>query len=155
MGIEHASGDIFAKMDDDDYYGANYLTDSVQALLYSGADCVGKETYFTYGEGPDKLYVRTPGRQHVMTKFVIGTTLVAHKKIFPEVSFGDTRVGEDTIFLKRLQAAGRELYSHSRYNYIKFFARSLDHHTWKISEDEYLGKAKEFIDGYAKDSVCF
>lgn len=157
LGVESARGEIFAKMDDDDYYGEHYLTDSVLALDYSGAECVGKETYFTYAAGRDKMYVRMPKREHRFCKFVIGTTLVARRSIYPRVRFGDRRVGEDTAFLNELADAGMRLYSHSRYGYIKYYAASTGHHTWKVEEAEYLNGrvAKFFARGFEPDRVCF
>lgn len=154
-GVAMASGNLFAKMDDDDYYGENFLLDSVHALNYSRADCVGKETYFTYSEGFDQVFLRSPGRENRYTQFVIGTTLVGKTSLFPEISFGDKRVGEDTVFLKRMAEAEKIVYSHSQYNYLKFYGKSLDRHTWKIEADEYLGKAKYIGDGYDKDRYCF
>jgi len=154
-GVAAAQGNLFAKMDDDDYYGENYLVDSVHALNYSDADCVGKETYFTYAEGLDQIFMRSPGREHRYTQFVIGTTLVGKTSLFPEILFGDRRVGEDTVFLKRLAKAGKKVYSHSPYNYFKFYGKSLDRHTWKIEPDEYLGKATLMGNGYDKERYCF
>lgn len=155
IGVAESNGDIFAKMDDDDYYGAAYLEDSVLALEYSGAECVGKESYFTYSEGRNELYLQGAGLQHRNTKFTIGTTLVGYRSLFPEVSFGNTRVGEDSAFLRRLERAGKTIYSHSQYNYIKFYAKNLSHHTWQIDEESYLKNAKRVTDGYAKELVCF
>jgi len=154
-GVAAAQGNLFAKMDDDDYYGENYLVDSVHALNYSDADCVGKETYFTYAEGLDQTFMRSPGREHRYTQFVIGTTLVGKTSLFPEILFGDKRVGEDTVFLKRLAKAGKKVYSHSPYNYFKFYGKSLERHTWKIEPDEYLGKATLIGNGYDKEKYCF
>ena len=60
-GVAAASGNLFAKMDDDDYYGENFLLDSIHALNFSRSDCVGKETYFTYSEGFDQVFERSSG----------------------------------------------------------------------------------------------
>ena len=153
-GLAAAKGNLFAKMDDDDYYGKNYLTDSVQALKYSKADCVGKETYFTYSEGLDQVFIRSPNRENRYTQFVIGTTLVGKISLFPEIKFGDRRVGEDTVFLKRMIKAKKKLYSHSKYNYFKFYGKSLERHTWKIEAEEYLKNAVLVGEGYDEEKYC-
>lgn len=153
--VEQTNGAFFAKMDDDDHYGAHHLQDSLQALAYSGADCVGKESYFTYSEELDQLYLQMPGRQHKMTQFVIGTTLVARKSVYPQVAFGDARVGEDTMFLKALHKAGKTIYSHNQYNYIKFYARAPDHHTWKVDRDDYLNSATFVCEKYNPEACCY
>src|SRR4029453_16390776 len=43
--VAAASGDVLTKMDDDDYYGPNYLADMLHALDYSKADVVGKHAH--------------------------------------------------------------------------------------------------------------
>src|SRR5690606_26915183 len=39
--LDAADGDVVAKIDDDDLYGQQYLSDQLYALMYSGADVVG------------------------------------------------------------------------------------------------------------------
>jgi spore maturation protein CgeB len=155
LGLEHACGSIFAKMDDDDYYGAHYLEDSLHALEYSNADCVGKATFLTYSQGQDRTFLHKPGRQHIRIQFVIGPTLVGKMSLFPEVKFGDLRVGEDTAFLQQLRRAGKTLYSHDEYNYIKYFAADPTHHTWQVSANEYMASAEPFCDGFSPEKCCF
>ena len=48
-----AGGEWVAKMDDDDWYGTEHLSDLVLAAGYSGADLVGKGSEFVYLEGSD------------------------------------------------------------------------------------------------------
>ena len=59
------------------------------------------------------------------------------------------------MFLKRMAEAEKVVYSHSQYNYLKFYGKSLERHTWKIEAEEYLGKAKYIGDGYDKERYCF
>ncbi|MEK8227732.1 hypothetical protein NKG05_18930 [Oerskovia sp. M15] len=46
-----ADGDVVAKMDDDDLYGPQYLSDQLYAMAYSGAEVVGKQAHYMYVEG--------------------------------------------------------------------------------------------------------
>src|SRR5690625_2723992 len=48
-----ADGEFVAKIDDDDIYGEHYLADQAYALVYSGADVVGKQAHFVYLEGAE------------------------------------------------------------------------------------------------------
>jgi len=155
LAVESSTGEVFAKLDDDDYYGEHYLEDAVLALEYSAADCVGKQSYLSYIEGLDEIYVRNPGFEHQFTSFVAGATIVARKSVFPDVSFGDTGPGEDTLFLERLRAANKRIYSHAKYNYVRIFKEDRGHHTWKISRSEYLRRAHPFLRGFAPERVCF
>ena len=52
-GVEAASGEYVAKMDDDDHYGERYLSDSVLAASFSDAEIVGKGLFFVYFEAGD------------------------------------------------------------------------------------------------------
>ena len=49
-GVEAASGEYVAKMDDNDHYGERYLSDHVLAASFSDAEVVGKGLFFVYFE---------------------------------------------------------------------------------------------------------
>ena len=76
LGVEAASGEYIAKFDDDDYYGERYLSDSVLAASFSGADIVGKGMYFVHFEGTDETALRENTPDHTFTSATIaGSTL--------------------------------------------------------------------------------
>ena len=52
--VAAASGEVVAKMDDDDLYGPHYLSDQLHALDYSGAALVGKQAHHMYLEAPGR-----------------------------------------------------------------------------------------------------
>ena len=109
--VDAASGEVVAKMDDDDLYGPNYLSDQLHALDYSGADVVGKQAHHMYLEAQDLTIVRFPEREHRFTDFVMGPTIVTRREVARAHPFADLGRGEDTDFLRRVAADGLSIYS--------------------------------------------
>ena len=61
-------------MEDDDYYGENYLSDMMLAADFSGAEILGKGTYFVHMKAGNKTALRSVASQHEFTDFVAGAT---------------------------------------------------------------------------------
>ncbi|TDC54426.1 glycosyltransferase family 2 protein [Jiangella ureilytica] len=71
-----ASGELVAKMDDDDWYSEHHLTDLVHAAEYSRADLVGSGAEFLYLEALDLTVRRHRTSGHRYTNRVPGATLL-------------------------------------------------------------------------------
>ena len=136
-GVEEASGDYIAKMDDDDYYGENYLLDMMLAANFSEAEILGKGTYFVHMKSKDVMGLRIVGRQHEFTDFVAGATLTARRDVLREIPFPDRTKGEDSNLLKEASKAGCRIYSADVYNFLA--VREVEHskHTWTIEDSEF------------------
>ncbi|MDQ1520734.1 MAG: hypothetical protein QOI55_1807, partial [Actinomycetota bacterium] len=67
-----ADGEYFAKFDDDDHYGDDYLNDLMLPFDYSDAAIVGKRTTFMHLEGSDVTLLRNPGREFTFVPVVAG-----------------------------------------------------------------------------------
>lgn len=137
--IAHASGDIIAKFDDDDYYLPNYLRDQVNTLCISNADLVGKASLYFYLPSIDSVVRRWPRREHTWHRFVSGSTLVGWKEVFDETPFANRTKGEDSDLLVELESKGRRVYSSDSFNYL--CVRGNSEHTWNISEAEILANS--------------
>ncbi|MBG6181389.1 glycosyltransferase family protein [Arthrobacter sp. CAN_A1] len=150
--VEAADGRVLAKMDDDDHYGPNYLSDQVFALDYSGADVVGKQAHYMHLTSSNAVLLRNGSAEHRFTDFVAGPTIMASAETMRSLRFEDVRIGEDTAFLRRLIAAGGTVYSADRYNYVQ--VRRGSGHTWQIDDSELLascdlkfyGRPNEHVD---------
>src|SRR5699024_10034256 len=118
-GVEAASGDIIAKMDDDDIYGEHYLSDQVAALRYSNEDLVGKQAHYLHLRNRDIVMCRFPEREHRFTDLVMGPTLLGRKELFQRFPFADRTLGEDTDLQRRLVSAGARIYSADRFNFVQ------------------------------------
>ena len=73
--VRAASGDVVAKMDDDDWYGPDFLTDLLLARHYSGADVVGMTAEYVHLEAIDRTVRRTDESERA-AKFVAGGTIM-------------------------------------------------------------------------------
>lgn len=137
-GVANASGDYIAKMDDDDIYGANYLVDALLAFNFSGADVVGKDSYFCYVESKNIMAIKQPGKDNRYSDFISGGTLVIRRQVFEKVKFHSRNRGEDTNFLKDCKDNGFSIYSSDKYNFIQMRYANTSAHTWTIQDEEYL-----------------
>ncbi|MFV0407350.1 MAG: glycosyltransferase [Propioniciclava sp.] len=135
-----ADADVVAKIDDDDYYAPNYLSDQLFALDYSGADVVGKHAHYVHLARQEITALRFPDSEHRFTHFVMGPTLVAHRSIAQDISFPEMPSGEDSNFLRKVVAAGHKIYSADRFNFAQIRGGGSPH-TWKIADSEVLASS--------------
>lgn len=143
--MDIAEGDTFAKWDDDDLYGANYLQDALLAFDYAPQTAlVGKNSYFTYIQNLDKTYLRFPGRTYRETNLVHGGTMVWDRKKTEDIGFSAVRQGTDTRFLKKIMERRLPILSTDQFNFVHMRHADPDQHTWKISDADFVKKA-EFV----------
>lgn len=152
-GIVAASGTVVAKMDDDDIYGAHYLSDQLAALRYSNAELVGKQAHYLYLRRRNIVMCRFPEREHRFTDIVMGPTLVGQREIFLKYPFAQRTQGEDTELQSRLIAAGARIYSADRYNFVQ--VRGVHNHTWSVDDDRLLANSNVHTYGFTPEHYCF
>ena len=146
-GVEEASGYYIAKMDDDDYYGENYLSDMMLAADFSGADILGKGTYFVHMKAGNLTALRSVASQHEFTDFVAGATLIGRREVLREIRFPDCTRGEDSSLLAKVSKAGCRIYSADAFNML--VVRGTDHqrHTWDIGDSDFLKNCRNIRSG--------
>lgn len=149
-GIEKASYDYIAKFDDDDYYGPEYLVESMNALQKTNANIVGKEEFFVFLKSMNALLLRGRGLSNRYVNHVGGATLVFEKLITDKVKFPKLVLGEDTEFQKNCINYGYRIYSTSRYNFAAIREKNANEHTWKISDKRLIkhGEIITFTDNF-------
>lgn len=152
-GIEVASGDVIAKMDDDDVYGEHYLTDQLAALRYSNADLVGKQAHYLHLRNRDIVMCRFPEREHRFTDLVMGPTLMGSRELFRRNPFADRTLGEDTDLQRRLVSDGARIYSADRFNFVQ--VRDSHSHTWNVDDDLLLANSNVHSFGFSRRHYCF
>ena len=91
-GVEAASGKYVAKMDDDDYYGERYLSDSLLAASFSDAEIVGKGLFYVYFETGDITALLERTSEHTFMSFVTGGTLLVRKEVAEDIGFDSVSV---------------------------------------------------------------
>ena len=143
LALEHAETDLVAKIDDDDYYGPNYLLDAALAFDYSDAGVVGKGSYFCFVERSDQMALRFPSRLcYGLSRMVHGGTLVWDRRRTAGVKFARVRQGCDTAFLHALNEAEVPILSIDPFNFVHVRYADAGQHTWKIDDAEFLSKAR-------------
>ncbi|MEE2528796.1 glycosyltransferase [Pseudarthrobacter sp. J75] len=131
--VEASSGDVLSKMDDDDYYGSNYMRDLLNALAFSRASVVGKQAHYMHFLSHGATLLRSPHKEHRYNHMVAGPTITAQRAVFEAAPFEDVRRGEDTAFLAAVLRQGGSVYSADRFNFCQ--VRSRSGHTWDPSEE--------------------
>lgn len=152
-GVQAASGEVIAKMDDDDVYGAHYLSDQLAALRYSNADLVGKQAHYLHIRGRGIVICRFPEREHRFTDLVMGPTLMMHRSTLLDNPFAERTLGEDTELQQRLIASGARIYSADRFNFVQ--VRGDHAHTWSVDDSHLLANGDVHAFGYAPGHYCF
>jgi cellulose synthase/poly-beta-1,6-N-acetylglucosamine synthase-like glycosyltransferase len=141
--IRRARGNIIAKFDDDDFYGARYLRESVRAIKRGKASIVGKHTSYIYFEAKKALMLFRTGRQNKYVKRVKGGTLVFKKKVWKKVKFSNKKVaGSDARWLTNCRKKGYRIYSVSKKNYVCIRRKNTNSHTQKRSTKKYMSRCK-------------
>ncbi|HWT30907.1 MAG TPA: glycosyltransferase family 2 protein, partial [Propylenella sp.] len=145
-GIRQAAGDIWFKVDDDDYYGPHYIEDMINAYRFSGADIVGKPTYLVYLEESGQTVCRTV-REARKRKFynhrpnkvprLTGATLSARRVAGGPFSLR-RRSGVDSEWTERMANSGNVLFSSDYLNFVVYRGADKSHHTWTMADERFL-----------------
>lgn len=128
-----------AKFDDDDYYGPGYLADAMQTFAQTGADVVGKLSFFFYFPHRQLLLLRKrtiPSQGDV--KRVAGATIVFRTSVLEHVRFGKKRQGSDVQFIRDCVQHGLAVRSASPYHFAAIRRADRLTHTWKVQEKKLL-----------------
>lgn len=127
-GAARAQGDVLLKMDDDDWYGRDFVGDLLLARDYSGADVVGCPPEFTFVE-PLWLTVRRQDATEAYRPVVAGGTLMVERSSFAALGgFRETRRSVDAALLQALRDAGGSVYRTHGHGYV--LRRGAQGHTW-------------------------
>ena len=141
-GVEASSGDYVAKMDDDDYYGERYLSDSVLAASFSDAEVVGKGSFFMYFEDGNTTALAEVAREHTFTHFVTGGTMFIRSDVAREFPFDSISLRGYTNFLHAVAQAGCRIYAADRFNFIRVRTERLSDYADPTSNAEFLKQCR-------------
>ena len=146
--VDAASGDLVVKMDDDDWYGPDFLADLLLAREYSGADMVGMPAEYLYLEPLDVTVRRNDGSEEV-GRFVAGGTMMLERTLLRRLgNFRPVHRYVDASLLADLLAAGGRIYRTQGLGYL--FRRGDSGHTWQADLEFFLDPARlrERWDGF-------
>ena len=129
-------------MDDDDYYGERYLSDSVLAASFSDAEVNGKGSFFMYFEDTDTTALAEVAREHTFTHFVTGGTMFIRSDVARRFPFDAISLREDTNFLHAVAQAGCRIYAADRFNFIRVRTEQLSNHADPTPDTEFLRRCR-------------
>ena len=138
LGIDAAGGDDIVKMDDDNFYGANFLLDLARDLRLSGAGLTGKRAHLVHLSASGALVLRFADAENSWAKMVQGGTMYFKGDLIRDLRFSDIPRAVDTDVLNRLNADGVGVYSSDRFNFVSVRAADPHSHTWKVTDATML-----------------
>ncbi|MFG1702868.1 glycosyltransferase [Nonomuraea sp. M3C6] len=147
-----ASGSFLLKMDDDDWYGPDFLWDLLLAHSYSGAQVVGTVPEFVYLSSIDVTVHRRQVTEQI-TSFVAGGTILVERSAFQAVGgFRPLRRSVDTQFQEALQAAGGQIYRTHGLGYILRRGPAANH-TWQEPIGTFLQRNRQQWRGFRPNAL--
>lgn len=149
--MERTTTHVWAKIDDDDYYGPLYLDEAVIELQTTGADLAGKLTHFLYDTEGDRTYLMQPGNEHRETAYVPGPSFVGRRAAWERVPFAHRRARVDSTFVRGLRAVDLSIYSTSRFEFA--VGRGAVDHTWQLDESHYEARGRLVREGFATEEI--
>ncbi|MFI6319937.1 glycosyltransferase [Nonomuraea sp. NPDC050556] len=147
-----ASGSFLLKMDDDDWYGPDFLSDLLLAHSYSGAQVVGTVPEFVYLSSIDVTVHRKQITEQI-TSFVASGTILVERSAFQAVGgFRPLRRSVDTQFQEALQAAGGQIYRTHGLGYILRRGPAANH-TWQEPIGTFLQRNRQQWRGFRPSAL--
>ena len=143
--ISAASGTWIAKMDDDDFYGEEYLADSLWIAESTNADLAGKNASFAYLGSSKQTVLRFPGRELIETHLVAGPTLFIRRDTAIEMGYPDLPRSDDTRFVAKIKDRGGRIVAGSRFGFV--YSRGAQSHVWSEADKEILERSRFMHEG--------
>jgi len=161
-----SDADYWAKVDDDDIYGPNYLSDLMMYRKAVDFRVGGKTAAFVYSKGEDAIrfdpaYAATRSWQYRRAGrgervHIAGGTLIGHRDVLQDVPFSATRRrGSDSDFLRRSDAAGYDFTAFDFFNFALFRSDAPGFHTWNADADDIVRRTSVVGTGAEIDKVVW
>lgn len=150
------TGELVAKIDDDDYYGPEHLRDLADALIDNQADVVGRAMNYVFLE-PLSITVRRfapTGTQAVelWSDWVCGGTILVKRSVAESAGwFGTGTTAVDRYLLSGVTEKGGKIWRTFGAGYI--YRRSFTFHTYVTNYSKYLNNANEQRVGLWSDPI--
>jgi len=148
----HAShGSYFFKMDDDDYYGAEYVSDMMLVANFFDSEVIGKpqncffkfddeeEIYLRNNKRGDNYFVRLNDKAIYKKQIIVGNSISAKVEFLKANPFVESAYNHtDTLFFKLINRECSSGYAVVTDNFNMLVNRRGDvsSHTWKIDKEK-------------------
>lgn len=137
-GTEKSRYEYVCNFDDDDYYGGNYVLDSLNAFKYANTEFIGKGSFHVYFEGSKVLAVTTPYKAYRYVGSIGGAIQFFKKSIFEKLIFDNITLGVDVDFCSRCRDMGIQMYSTDSFNFVYKRHSKSETNTWITTDDDIL-----------------
>lgn len=138
LGVDAASGQYVAKMDDDNIYGPGYLSDLLATFAYTDAGVVGKWAHYVWLRSTGAVVLRYPDSEHRYERRIQGGSMLFAGDVVRDVRFSDIPRAVDSDILDRSAEAGVRIYSGDRYNYVSVRGDDRLAHTWTVTDSTFF-----------------
>ena len=147
-----AQGEWIAKMDDDDWYGKEHISDLLLAASYSNADLVGKGSEFVYITEEDVTVRRDLGNSEVESLTLGGGALLVRADTLKQ-TFGwrELKKGVDVALIEDVATRGGLVWRTHAFGYL--LRRTKGKHTWEVDNEYFLKNAYQKWEGFASEIV--
>jgi hypothetical protein len=153
VGLHTANGKYCLRMDDDDYYGPNYISDMMLHLKSVDADVFGKPPSYIYFEEDDELYARDNNKTRLSilnNEKVIeghlrlsGNSIGAKTDVLKKCEYRDTIFGSaDTEFLVEAASKNLKIYAFDDRGLVACRRSDSDSHTWRDTKETLQKNAR-------------
>lgn len=145
MATRRASGELLAKMDDDDWYACTHIEDLVNAHLLSNADLVGKGAEFVHLQGSDTTIRRFVGGAYSRSPTIAGGAMAITRDAYDGIGgWADVARHVDQALIRDVTSAGGTLFRTHGLGYV--LVRHGDH-TWQSDERRFTDQAEQTWSG--------
>ena len=155
MALEHCTSDLCAKIDDDDFYGPNYIRSSLAALRYNGHEgvgIVGRERAYVYVEETDVTGLRyAANHENTLRSRVFGGTIFWSRAAVSDQRFLEANTGEDTDFFRKATDKQVKIFSAEPADYVHVRYNSPGAHTWNVPVEDFMRPATVLAKGLRPD----
>lgn len=115
---ELIKSDYFAPINNEDFYGKNYLHDLLLSTLYVDADIIGKKNYYVLEN--NQIIEKNSGDEYEYTTEVNHDTSIFKSKVFSRINLYESfQYLKGHIPISNLSFLGIQVYSADKMNYIK------------------------------------
>lgn len=140
LAAERAHGDVLLKMDDDDWYGPDFVTDLLMAREHSGADVTGAMAEFVYVEPLDVTVRRRDATESYRPIVAGGTMMLTRDALASVGGFRPMRRHVDAGLLSAVRAAGGSIYRTHGHGYL--LRRGSTGHTWDPGLPYFVSRSR-------------
>ena len=147
-----ANGEWIAKMDDDDWYGKEHISDLLLAASYSDADLVGKGSEFVYLTEENLTIRRDLGDSEVESRTIGGGAMLVKAETFREINgWRELSRGVDIALIDDVVSNGGRVWRTHPFGYL--LRRTKNQHTWEVDDRYFLRHADQKWEGFASELV--